>query len=193
MDTALLIAIITATASILSWVINSIYSSWKTKRKEKFEARLQFIDKQLEELYGPLAFLVHEGENSFKSIFKTNRKKWVSLKGDDPIPKEQLELWIFWVENDFFPRNEQIKHLLMEKTHLIEGAKVPDSHLQFMEHYNTWKLDHQRWKEDGVDYPFISRVNFPDEFNGEVLETFSSLKCEQNNFLDKIYNKKKKT
>lgn len=193
MDTALLVAIITATASILSWVVSSIFSSWREKRKEKLEARLKFIDKQLEELYGPLAFLVHEGENSFKSIFKTNRKKWVSLKGDDPIPKEQLELWIFWVENDFFPRNEKIKHLLMEKTHLIEGAKVPDSHLQFMEHYNTWKLDHLRWTEDGVDYPFISRVNFPDEFNDEVLETFSLLKCEQNDFLDKIYNKKKKS
>lgn len=193
MDTALLVAIITATASILSWVINSIYSSWKTKRKEKFEARLKFIEKQLEELYGPLAFLVHEGENSFKSIFKTNRKKWVSLKGDDPIPKDQLELWIFWVENDFFPRNEQIKHLLMEKTHLIEGSKVPDSHLQFMEHYNTWKLDHQRWQEDGIEYSFISRVNFPDTFNDEVLETFNCLKEEQNKFLDKIYNKKKKS
>ena len=71
MDTALLVAIITATASILSWVVSSIFSSWREKRKEKLEARLKFIDKQLEELYGPLAFLVHEGENSFKSIFKT--------------------------------------------------------------------------------------------------------------------------
>ncbi|MBD3192974.1 MAG: hypothetical protein GF308_20220 [Candidatus Heimdallarchaeota archaeon] len=193
MDTALLVAIITATASVLSWVINSIFTSWKEKRKEKFEARLEFIDKQLEELYGPLAFLVHEGEHSFKSIFRTNRRRWVSLRGDKPIPEEQLALWIFWVENDFFPRNEKIKQLLMEKTHLIEGSKVPESFLHFMEHYNTWKLEHQRWKEEGIEYSFLSRVKFPEDFNDEVLTTFKSLKKEQNKFLDKIYEKKMKS
>lgn len=193
MDTALLVAIITATASVLSWVINSIYSSWKEKRKEKFKARLEFIDQQLEELYGPLAFLIHEGEHSFKSIFRTNRKRWVSLRGDKPKPDDQLALWIFWVENDFFPRNEKIKQLLMEKTHLIEGSRVPESFLQFMEHYNTWKLEHQRWREEGVEYSFISRVRFPEEFNDEVLTTFKKLKKEQNQFLDKIYEKKMKS
>jgi hypothetical protein len=63
----------------------------------------------------------------------------------------------------------------MSKTHLIDGPTFPDSYIAFLDHTNSWEISHRRWKEQGVEYPWHSKVNWPDEFEREVTDTFQEL------------------
>ena len=126
-----------------------------------------------------------EGQRTFKDLLETLGRNYV-FDQNKPISPEDLKLWLFWVENDFFPRNEKIQQLLMTKTHLIEGGTIPKSFLQFLEHYNSWKVLHLRWQKEGASYSWHSKTNWPTSFEKDVLTTFESLKLRHKNFLKKI-------
>jgi len=175
MDTAITIAIIGACVSITGWLVNHIFSTSAAKRQERLNFQLEFTKQQLEELYGPLVFLVLEGHRTFKDLLEAFGRNYI-FKKDETLSEDELKTWLFWTENDFFPRNEKIKQLISSKTYLIEGEKVPESWLMFLDHYNSWKINHDRWSKEGIEYSWHSRVNWPDDFEKDVISTFEMLK-----------------
>jgi hypothetical protein len=175
MNTALTVAILAASVTALGWLVTHILSTSAERRRQNLLAQLEFTKQQLEELYGPLAFLVLEGQQSFRDLIATLGRNFIFVEGYD-LPENELSLWLFWVENDFFPRNEKIKALISSKTHLIEGEKVPESFLTVVERHNSWMMMHKRWQQQGVKYPWYAKVRWPTEFNKEILATFEILK-----------------
>jgi hypothetical protein len=131
----------------------------------------------LSELYGPLAFLVLEGQGSFRDLLRTLRRTSVFIGGYE-LPPDELSLWLFWVDHDLLPRNAAIQALLSSKAHLIDAEAIPPSVTAFIEHYNTWRVSHLRWKEEQVPYTWHSKTNYPTAFADDVLSTFNRLKRE---------------
>ena len=78
---------------------------------------------------------------------------------------------------EFLPRNERIKSLLMTKAHLVDGPVFPESYIAFLDHANSWAINHRRWKGQEVPYSWRSKINWPEEFEEEVLHTFKRLKA----------------
>lgn len=185
MDVAVTAAIIAALVSIISWIANYIFSGLAERRHQKLSASLKHIEKQLEELYGPLAFLIIEGKRSFYDLLEALGRNCVFSIEKDLSP-EELKTWLFWAENDILPRNEKIQVLLSSKTHLIEGGKMPKSYLNFLDHYNSWKLSHLRWKKEGKKYSWHSKINWPEDFDNNVLNTFENLKQRHSCLVGKV-------
>jgi hypothetical protein len=156
-------------------VANYIISTGADKRRHSLKSQLEFRKQQLEELYGPLAFLVLEGEQSFRDLLEVLGRSYV-FDENDQISEEDLKTWLFWVEDDFLPRNERIIDLLSTRTHLIEGKRVPASFLAYLNHAHSWKISHERWQKLGIPYSWHSTVNFPREFGKDVRSTFEVLK-----------------
>jgi hypothetical protein len=184
MNTPLVVGIIAAVITLIGWLVNHILTEQRDRRNQHLAASLKFTERQLEELYGPLAILVLEGKRTFKDLLETLGRNYV-FDEHDSIAPDELKLWLFWVENDLFPRNEKIQQLLMTKTHLIEGDSVPASFLQFLEHHNSWKVLHLRWQKEGVAYSWHSKINWPRDFAKDVLRAFDSLKSRHGRFLKK--------
>lgn len=185
MDITLLIAAIAAVASIIGWIVNHILSGYRDRHNQQLAASLKYTERQLEELYGPLAFLILEGERTFKDLLETLGRNYVFLP-DKSLPEDELKLWLFWAENDLLPRNEKIKELLMTKTHLIEGINIPASYLSFLDHHNSWKINHLRWQKEGVKYSWHSKIKWSREFGRDVLLTFEKLKAQHAKFLREL-------
>ena len=183
MNTALIVAILGAVVTALGWLITNILSTSTERRRQRLMARIDFTRQQLEELYGPLAFLVLEGEQSEQDLREV-LKSDIFLK--EKIEEDELATWLFWVENDFFPRHQKIVELLSSKTHLIEGESIPKSFLEFLSHSHSWKLKHERWQKQGVAYSWCSKLRYPIEFNKEVLSTFEYLKKHHSILIGKI-------
>lgn len=183
------IALAAVIATGIGWIVTYLSSAAQSRRGERLKTSLKHIEAQLQELYGPVAFLIWEGERTWKDLFDTlqrlrggERPKAVfPLRGQD-----ELDLWLFWVENDLLPRNEQVRVLLMSKTHLIEGPTMPQSYLRFLEHHNSWKINHLRWTKEKVQYAWHSEINYPQEFAQEVLSTFATLKARYEAFLETL-------
>jgi len=168
-------AIIAAAVSAIGWFANSLLSSRTDRTRARLAAQLSHVEKQLSELYGPLAFLVYEGKASFEDLLSTLGRRYV-FKGDVPLPDPELRLWLFWVDHDLMPRNAALQSLLEKQTHLIEGDGLPESYVAFLQHYNSWRVRHERWKEEGVEYSWHSNINWPRQFEVDVLEAFHRLK-----------------
>lgn len=185
MDITLTIAILGAVVSVIGWVVNYILSSTADKRRQRLVSQLEFTKQQLEELYGPLAFLILEGKQSFLDLLEIFGRNYV-FDGNDFISDEDLKTWLFWIETDDFPRHKKIIELLSSKTHLIESERVPESILAYLNHSISWNINHERWQKLGVAYSWHSKINYPQEFQEDILSTFEELKKRQSKLLGKI-------
>jgi hypothetical protein len=168
-------AIVAAVGAAVGWFANHWLTSRREESRRRLEAQLKFVERQIEELYGPLAALLYEGRRTFLDLLQSLGRNHV-FDYDKSLSPDDLKTWLFWAESEFLPRNDQIKSLLKAKAHLVLGPRFPDSYVAFFDHCNSWAIHHRRWKEDGTEYSWRSKINFPAEFEHEVLATFQTLK-----------------
>ena len=174
MQPAITVAVIAATVSAIGWVVNYILSLKSERKRSHLAARLSHVERQLELLYGPLVFLVYEGRRSFLDLLDKLGRSYV-FRNDEELQPDDLELWLFWVDHEFIPRNIAIKNLLSSRTHLVFGNKLPSSYIRFLDHHNSWHIEHQLWKERQVPYVWHSKINWPREFEDDVISAFEQL------------------
>jgi hypothetical protein len=43
-------------------------------------------------------------------------------------------------------------------------------------YHNSWRVNHERWQKQGVEYGWLPKLKWPPEFDEEVLATFKTLK-----------------
>jgi hypothetical protein len=185
MNTALAVAGITAVITALGWLVTSALSNRRERRGRAVAALLAHTERQLERLYGPLEFLRVEGQQVFSDLLRDLGRNYV-FPPTGEFSGEELRRWLFFLENSAMPRNDRVRQLLEVNTHLIEGNQLPDSFERFLEHYSSWRLDHLRWQKEGVEYSWHSRINWPDEFDRDVHNTFRSLKERHALLLDEV-------
>ncbi len=175
-EPAIIVALIGASGAAVGWFANHWLTSRRDESRRRVEAQLKFVERQIEELYGPLAALIYEGRRQFRDLLQSLGRNYV-FADDSPLPPDELKTWLYWAESEFLPRNEQIKSLLKSKPHLIVGSSFPESYVTFFDHCNSWSIHHRRWKEDGTEYSWRSKVNWPADFEQEVLASFQELKA----------------
>jgi hypothetical protein len=176
LETSVVVALIAAAVTAAGWLVNHILADRRAGERQQTEACLQYVERQLEQLYGPLVSLIYERRRTFIDLCDTLGRNQVFVEGQ-PLTEDELEAWLFWSEESFLPTNERIKQLLMSKTHLIEGEGFPQSYVALLDHCNSWNIRHKRWKEQGVEYSWHSKINWPLAFQQEVIETFQRLKA----------------
>ena len=180
-------AIIAGSVAAVGWFVSYAFTSVASIVSLRRTAALAHIEKQLEELYGPLAFLVFEGRQTFEELLSSLGREYI-FDAEDRISPEDLKLWLFWAENDFLPRNLRIKTLLSEKTHLLYGSKMTNSYIEFLNHHNSWMIRHLRWQKEGIEYSWHSKSNWPETFEEDVLFAFSELQKEHSRLLNQRGN-----
>ena len=185
MEPPVVVAIIAGSVTAIGWLVNHILTDRREQEKRQTEALSGYVEKQLEELYGPLAFLLYEGRRTFQDLLDTLGRRYVFMN-EKPLSEKDLKIWLFWAEHSFLPKNEEIKKLLVSKTHLIEGARFPESYVAFLDHHNSWFIQHQRWKEEGIQYSWHSKINWPVEFEQDGIKTFEALKAKHSTLLGKL-------
>lgn len=168
-------ALVAAVSAVLGWFINNALVAEREEKRRRLEAQLAFVERQIEELYGPLAAALYEGRRTFLDLLATLGRDYV-FSEERVLTDSELSTWLFWAESEFLPRNEFIKVLLKTKAHLIDGGEFPKSYVEFLDHCNSWAINHRRWKEQGVAYSWHSRINWPTRFEKQALATFQSLK-----------------
>lgn len=137
-------------------------------RELTLKSQIEFKERQLAEFYGPIYALLKRGRPIYDHWAKGKLKEITSD-----------------VESLFVDANNQILNILLNKSHLIQGNKIPDSFIHFLTHVAVW---HAFLKTNHKGVPF-SKEEFPeayynDEFENEIFNTTESLKLE----LDGLYH-----
>ena len=147
--------------------------------------RLERINRQLSEFYGPLLALTRSSGQSWQAFRKRYRPPGsVSFWKNDPPPtKEDTIAWRLWMTTVFMPVHQRMMELVLERADLIEEPEMPPSLLDLCAHVNGYQAILKEWETGEISTARednISVVNFPGEELAEYAATaFGRLKAEQ--------------
>ena len=137
------------------------------------EDQIARIERQLAELYRPLAAMIEESRLSYVA-FKKKEGRQESLPTDRTLTDEEMKRWIDHIEKEIFPRNDRMCALIRSKRGLAEGPE-PAVWQVLLEHQDGWREDHEKWRKEGVAYPFHARTSFPRTLERELKASISAL------------------
>lgn len=142
--------------------------------------RLDRVNRQLSDLYGPLLALVSASTRSWVA-FRTRYRSTVVSYWDPstpPTPAEE-EAWRRWMKTVFMPLNTRMEELVITKAELLDTPTMPDCLLQLVAHVSAYRAFIAQWDEGDFSQQ-VSLIDFP---NPDVVEyaehTFVKLKKEQ--------------
>ena len=133
------------------------------------------IDRQLSELYRPLLALVEESRMSYLE-FKKKEGRQELLPTDRTLTDEELKRYVDQIEKEMLPRNERMCALIRSKRDLVDGPE-PASWKALFEHQDGWREDHEKWRKEGVAYPFHARTSFPRSLERELRASIADLEA----------------
>jgi hypothetical protein len=141
--------------------------------------RLERVNKQLSDLYGPLYALVSSSASCWKA-FRAQYRPGVPFWGTDPPPTdEEAEAWRLWIVEVFMPLNVAMADVITQNADLLDEPEVPPVLLDICAHVKGYQPIIKRW-EAGDFSENSSVINFPrgriEEF---ALKEFSRLKEKQ--------------
>ena len=146
--------------------------------------RLERINSQLSEFYGPLLALTRSSDQSWQAFRKRYRPGGGSFwKSDPPLTVEDAAAWRLWMTTVFVPVHQQMMELVLNRAHLIEEPDMPSCLLTLCAHVNGYQAILKKWDTGEISIERednLSIVNFPgEELAAYAATAFSRLKAEQ--------------
>jgi hypothetical protein len=151
--------------------------------------RLERINRQLSEFYGPLLALTRSSGQSWQAFRQRyrppgNESFW---KSDPPPTKEDTIAWRLWMTTVFMPVHQRMMELVLNRADLIEEPDMPSCLLALCAHVNGYQAILKEWETGEISIERednISVVNFPGQELAEyAAAAFSRLKAEQADLL----------
>ena len=162
-DPKIWIAIIGAFVTALGWLVTNILERKRTDRKRTIEAKASYIQKQVEELYGPLF-------NLSMQIVIVNHVKHGLLQNidKDSSDRDNGAIEELFANEYFLPLHEEVRIILKSKLHLVEGNKLPDTFYTYLRSSIQEKIQHELWAKHKLDTHMVEGISYPDAFTFEI-------------------------
>jgi hypothetical protein len=155
---------------------------------EQRNGRLERINRQLSEFYGPLLALTRSSDESWQAFRKRYRPGGGSFwKPDPPLTREDTIAWRQWMTTVFMPLHQRMMDLVLQHAALIEEPEMPSCLLVMCVHVAGYQAILKEWETGEISVARednISIVNFPGQELADYAATaFSRLKAEQASLL----------
>jgi hypothetical protein len=150
-------------------------------RLNQRQARLDRVNRQLSELYGPVLAIrgaANEAFNYFIAKYKFEDRHI----SDGRASEEELAAWRLWMKTVFMPSNRRIYELVLSKADLLLGNQMPQDLLTFFAHVLAYEVVLTRW-DQGDFTEHASIIDFPEFLDGYIKHSYSILKQEQSRLL----------
>jgi hypothetical protein len=152
-------------------------------RIDQHKARLERVNRQLSELYGPLLALSSAGNiawQGFRSRYRPGVGPFWST--ESPPNEQETFAWRLWMVEVFMPLNLRMEAAIVDKSDLLDEDHMPQELLLLCAHVSAYKTLLRRW-ESGDFSEHASIVKFPPEISTYVGAEFARLKREQERLL----------
>jgi hypothetical protein len=177
------VAVITASASIIVAVLVFVLNQWGQVRAERRRARLDRVNAQLQQLYGPLKTLADANEAIWRALRADYLPDAARRRSSEPLSQADWERWAIWVESALMPANRQMRDLIMQHAHLLIEVEMPEPLLAFCSHVAAYEvaLATDRTAGAPASRPMIRHPG--DRFLAHLRDAFTALKAEQERLL----------
>lgn len=183
MDTKTLATLI---VSLLLAVAGYVATYFNTLRLTKRKERLDRVDRQLREFYGPLYALTESADKSWRSFRLQIGRPTGSFWDASPPPTDQERAaWRLWMSHVLMPVNVRIEAVIVEHADLLEGDEMPGCLLDLLAHIAAYKAVLRAW-EDGDYSRHISVIDYPDRANDYAKREYLRLKAFQQTLIGAV-------
>jgi len=163
-DVTLLVAVLTGAVTVSGWFT----TKYLERRQKRAEFRRTYIERQIEEFYGPIYSLIWQ-------IFTTSELKDRILHRCQLNAEEKNRVQEYFSETYFRPLHTRIKTILETKLYLVDGTEMPDSVYTYLRHSMQEDSQHRLWKEQGVSTAAVPGEPFPKAFHDTIKDTLQKL------------------
>src|SRR5262249_4422659 len=126
--TALVAGIVAALISGLVTIVGWFVTRDTEEKKRQLETDLRHLERQMEELYGPLLGLVRQQKIAYKVVTQLVPTKEGGGGPDiEKFGSDQTKVWNFVAGKYLIPIQRQMTDLLWGKVYLLESDRLPDS------------------------------------------------------------------
>ena len=168
---AIVAAAVTGSISLIVWTLNALVTSWREVRARRDETRKRFLERQIEEFYGPLLALsrqrnaIHDIRERLFAAFDSDEDKSATIRQ--------------FVRQRYYEKLDlEMQQILTNKLHLLEDTKMPDSFQNFLTHTIQADLQGRLWTDEHIDNRVVEGLGFPQAFSADITRTFSLLMTE---------------
>ena len=165
--------------------VGYIFTYFNNLRIAKRKDKLDYINRQLNEFYGPLYVLIESGEIAFKALQKlTVDMGGNRLSFDAPKHKNCISQWEIWLKNVFVPNNILLEKIIVEKSYLIIEKEMPECLKIFIVHNAGYKVLLKNWELENYGNS-TSIIDFPREIKDYAISSYKILKEKQAKLIGK--------
>jgi hypothetical protein len=146
--------------------------------------RLEQINRQLSDFYGPLLALTRASDESWQAFRARHRPGGGSFWKDDPPPTvDDAIAWRLWMITVFIPVQRRMMDLVLAHADLVEEPEMPPCLLSLCAHVAGYQAILKLWENGDISTARednVSVVNFPSQDLADyAAAAFSRLKAEQ--------------
>lgn len=156
--------------TVIGWIVTR-YREDATRRRE---ATLRHLQRQIEELYGPLYGLLRQSKVTYdvaKKVLPLRTNGRLAIERFEP---KQQELWEHFVDHYLRPLNSQMSEIIRTKMYLLEGGVMPESFSNYLEHAAQSEAVHALRTPEAIKLVDVW-VAFPTGFPDDVEKTLYEL------------------
>jgi hypothetical protein len=184
MSAAEIIALAGVLAAVAGYVVKYLTDIRFAQRND----RLERVNRQLSEFYGPLLALTRSSDESWRAFRNRYRPEPGSFwKLDPPPSREDVIAWRLWMTTVFMPMHQRMTELVLSHADLIDEPDMPPCLLIMCAHVAGYRAILEEWETGAISVARednVSVVNFPAEELGKYASVaFARLKAEQRHLL----------
>jgi hypothetical protein len=184
----LIIAILAAVVTAIGWFISNFLSRKSDDQKRRIEESTKYLERQIEEFYGPLFNVVTQiriSSDVLEDLVDKGRRH-------HKTPEEIGKIQNYFQANYFIPLHNEFTKIVRGKLHLIEGTKIPESFYRYSQHAIQEHSQLAIWAEMGVDTAYLKGTPYPDEIFEDLEKVLSQLMKQYTHQIEQISGKKSK-
>lgn len=183
LDWAIVIPIIIAFAGYFATYLNNMAINVRKDRLER-------VNRQLAELYGPL-YALSKATDISREAFRQKYHPGELFLPIDAIQSDEVRTaMMLWMTEVFMPFNKTMEKLVVEHADLLIGSEMPQCLLELCAHVASHRVILKKW-ESGDQSEYAALVPFPGKALLEYAEdSFQQLKQEQTQLLRALEQRK---
>jgi hypothetical protein len=170
----LITTIVTVTLAFIGYIVKYFNDLALAKRKDKLDR----INKQLGDFYGPLYSLLKSNEQAWDAFRQKNKPRGAYFDPNNPPTEDELVAWRHYMKSVFMPANDKIYDIIVSKSDLLIEDEMPKCLLNLISHIVVYKAVIKNW-DLGNNAEHTSIINFPMEAQEYVYQKFDTLKKKQ--------------
>jgi hypothetical protein len=168
LNASVIAAALTAMVTAIGWFVVKWMDARGQARLKRAEFRRSYIQKQIEEFYGPLYSLVWQ-------VIATNHLKVRISTHKDLRSEDRSAIEDYFATQHFLPIHQRIKGILETKLYLLDGTMMPESFYDYLSCALQESVQHELWAERNVSTSFMRGLPYPDAFQRTIYSSLEKL------------------